>query len=298
MNKKKLISSEKDEELRKRFKKTKLKDKIYKIIGILTLIISVFMFYKGNGFAGSILLLVGLIGCLLASLLNKSHFKNALSVDLIPGAFKSIFDNFDYRPKGCIDKDIISSTDMGFPFSTGTIDIVKGDDFVKGSYHGVEFEACNVDLQRRDTSDTAEYNDDSLFIGQWIVCDFKKRLSADVILSKNKKNVRIRNGNIETDNDEFNEYYSVYSDNAEEVLHLLTPHMMKFIVSMDKNAWGDTYFHFLKNGKVHVAIESNRDLFELDKIAHQDYDRLTEQIKEEVRYIAFLINKLKHSLFN
>ena len=201
MSKKNILDPEKDRELRKRFKITKAKDKTFKIIGILMALLSIFMFYKGNGFTGSILLIVGLIGCLLASLKNKSHFKTALSVDLIPNAFRNIFDDFDYQPKGCIEKEIIKNTDMGFPFSMSSIDVINGDDFVRGSYNGVDFEVSNIQLQRRDTSDIAEYNDDSLFNGQWISCDFKKSFTVDAVFSKNRPGAVTRSGRIKTDSD-------------------------------------------------------------------------------------------------
>ena len=55
--------------------------------------------------------------------------------------------------------------------------------------------------------------------------------------------------------------------------------MMEFIISMDKKADGDTYFHFQKDGKVHIAINSNRNLFEPGKMRRQGYDSMVKTSK-------------------
>ena len=131
------------------------------------------------------------------------------------------------------------------------------------------------------------------FKGSWLICDFKKRLSADVIVSENKKQKKPSKNTILTDNEAFNNKYTVRSENPEEAFYVLTPHMMEFMLKMDEKADGKTYFHFKREGKVHIAIDSDRDLFEVNKVQSQDYDALKQQIKDEVQYIVDMIDALQ-----
>ena len=272
-----------------------------KLIGIAGVILALLLVWIGQFkiysptviFLGKALLIVAIVAGVLISAKGKKLLKSELSEGIIPEALGEVFQNVQYFPKKYIDIETVKKTDMGFPISS--FDYVEGSDLIQGTYKDVPFTASDLQL-RVDSIDSQENPQAyTVFRGTWLTCDFKKRLSADVIISENKKQKKPSKHTILTDNDAFNVKYTIKSDNPEEVFYILTPHMMEFILAMDEKADGMTYFHFERNGKVHIAIDSGRDLFEIGKASAQSYEGLKQQIKDEVQYIVSLIDELKLS---
>ena len=127
--------------------------------------------------------------------------------------------------------------------------------------------------------------------------DFGKELSADLLVSKARKKVPLlgkrRKNKVESENAEFNKEFSIYSDSAHDAFYVLTPHMMEYIMEMNKKSQGNSYLRFQKDGKVHIAIDSGRDSFELGSVKKINVQELREQFIEEIRYITDLIDELR-----
>ena len=68
--------------------------------------------------------------------------------------------------------------------------------------------------------------------------------------------------------------------------------MMEHILTMDQRAGGDIYLHFLKEGKVHVAVNSGRDHFEAGSLEYVKVSELLRRFRDEVWYVTDLIDTL------
>ena len=262
------------------------------IAGAVVSWMGLFTFYsKGVMYLGVGIFLVAVVKGILMDNKGKALVKEKMSETVIPDALGEVFQNVQYFPKKLISREIIEKTDMGFPFRS--FEGVFGSDLIRAKYKDVSIEMSDVYIYDETTDSEGNTSMYKKFKGSWLICDFKKRLSADVIVSENKKQKKPSKHTLLTDNDAFNNKYTVRSENPEEAFYVLTPHMMEFMLQMDEKADGKTYFHFKREGKVHIAIDSDRDLFEVNKVQSQDYDALKQQIKDEVQYIVDMIDALQ-----
>lgn len=55
----------------------------------------------------------------------------------------------------------------------------------------------------------------------------------------------------------------VTTNNAQEAYYILTPHMMEYILTMADKSGSEVYMSFLRDGKMQIAVRTNRDFFEL-----------------------------------
>ena len=209
----------------------------------------------------------------------RGEMRNYLGGTVIPVVLSQVFEDLEYEKNGYIDGGLIKSVDMSFPFR---FDDVIGSDHVRGTYRGVHVELSDIRLMTvstytatdKDGNPRTEEKRKTVFQGQWLILDFHKELSADLCVFEGG---RKRSGQIETESAAFNE---------------LTPHMMEHILTMDQRAGGDIYLHFLKEGKVHVAVNSGRDHFEVGSLEYVKVSELLQRFRDETRYITELIDAL------
>ncbi len=241
--------------------------------------------------AGIIIIAVGMMMRSAAATAIKEYMTQEA---LLP-ALQANFDNVDYRPYERIPDDVIRNTDLGFNFH---IDIIEGNDYVKASYHGVNFELSDITLKtiEHDTDSDGHRTEREVehFKGMWLICDFAKGLSADIRL-REREGVfdKFAKGSIQTESDSFNKQFVIHSDNDHDVFYVLTPHMMEYIQKMDAKANGRTYMRFHKEGKVTVALSTGRDAFEVKSISKATVEDLRVQFTDEVQYIKELIDELR-----
>ena len=69
---------------------------------------------------------------------------------------------------------------------------------------------------------------------------------------------------METENLAFNEQFQILTNDAHSAFYTLTPHFMEHILSADNMANGRTMLCFDED-RVHIAIDNNRDSFEIKK---------------------------------
>ena len=205
------------------------------------------------------------------------------------------FGKVEYEPFRHISEETAQSAGMLFPFG---FNVVNGSDRIKAVYHGLNIELSDVELvERTDYYDeeTSEWKhtDKKVFSGQWLVCDFGKELSADLRLAESAKlNRRERANTITTDNEAFNRRFVVRSENEHEAFYILTPHMMEYILSMAQKSGGEVYMSFLRGGKLHVALASGRDLFELGS-GKVNTALLRQKFAGEIRWFTGLLDELR-----
>ena len=133
----------------------------------------------------------------------------------------------------------------------------------------------------------------TVFKGQWLTCDFGKELAGEVYLSERTPKTRRKlKSNITMDNEQFDKRFCVRADDPQEAYYLLTPHMMEYITAMADKSGGTVYLSFLRSGKLHVAVQTGRDFFELGK-SNANVGELRQKFLGELRWFTDLVDTLR-----
>ena len=222
---------------------------------------------------------------------NRSRLKKLLSDDVISGVIKAVLgDAAEYNPWGKI-----KPGSMVLPFS---YNCTEGSDHIQAVYHGLNMELGDIELID-ETEDTdietgqTEKTRNTQFKGQWLTCDFGKELAGEVYISeRTKKTRRSLKSNVTMDNEQFDKRFCVRADDPQEAYYLLTPHMMEYITAMADKSGGTVYLSFLRSGKLHVAVQTGRDFFELGK-CNANVGELRQKFLGELRWFTDLVDTLR-----
>ncbi len=222
---------------------------------------------------------------------NRSRLKKLLSDDVISGVIKAVLgDAAEYNPWGKI-----KPGSMVLPFS---YNCTEGSDHIQAVYHGLNMELGDIELID-ETEDTdietgqTEKTRNTQFKGQWLTCDFGKELACEVYLSERTPKTRRKlKSNITMDNEQFDKRFCVRADDPQEAYYLLTPHMMEYITAMADKSGGTVYLSFLRSGKLHVAVQTGRDFFELGK-SNANVGELRQKFLGELRWFTDLVDTLR-----
>lgn len=270
------------------------------VIGLLIMALAILLMGDTDGgflySAGVVVIVIGggvLCTGLIALKEYKNHIKEQLSRTVVPQVLSEVFDEVEYDAYRHISPEVIYASGA-FPFG---FDKASGGDYIKASYRGVGLELCDLMLEEevRTTSTDSDGNSTSdtsnriVFVGQWLILDFHKELSADLGVYEG---LRKRYDQIETENAEFNKRYGISCDSVHDAFYILTPNMMEHIMAMDRRAGGKVYLRFLREGKIHVAVNSRRDHFEVGSLNDADLPSLRMKFRGEVRYVTELIDAL------
>lgn len=264
---------------------------IVMVIGIILMIIGIIGFMIP-------LIVAGLVIAIIAGVIRngrKSTIKKQLSDNLVKSALEDVFDNVVYEPFKAMPSSLVWESDMMLPVSFNT---VEGSDHIKASYKGLDIEMGDVSLVDsgeiyNDETQMYEKVESTVFRGQWLVCDFGRELVSDVKLAARSRADRaLKKASIKTENEEFNKRFTIVSDNEQEAFYILTPHMMEYIMSMADKGGGEVYMSFLRKGKLHIAVKTNRDFFEMGS-GFPDAAALRRKFTGEIRYFTDLIDELK-----
>ena len=222
---------------------------------------------------------------------NNSKLKKLLSDDVVIGVLKeALGDTVVYSPLGTI-----SPGPMVFPFS---YNCVEGSDHIKAVYHGLNIELGDISLideSEFTDNETGQTEKQSLlyFKGQWLTCDFGKELAGEVYISERaKRKRRGMKSDVSMDNEQFDTRFCVRANNPQEAFYILTPHMMEYITAMADKSGGLVYMSFLRSGKMHVAVQTGRDFFELGK-TNTDAETLHQKFLGELRWFTDIVDTLR-----
>ena len=250
----------------------------------------ILMFYLKKIPLGIFFLVVLLVG---GYLWGKSAgvAKKLLSDNIVSSVLKEVLgDAVEYNPWGKI-----NPGSMVFPFSYNS---ANGSDHIKAVYNGVNMELGDIELidetenYDHETGQT-ETNRATVFKGQWLTCDFGKELAGEVYISeRSKKTRRSLKSNVTMDNEEFSHRFCVRADDSQEAYYILTPHMMEYITSIADNSGGIVYLSFLREGKLHVAVQTGRDFFELGK-TDTNVEELHRKFLGELRWFTDIVDTLR-----
>ena len=233
---------------------------------------------------------------------RTESLKKLLSDNIVSGVLNEVFENVEYNAFGRIPSAQVKDAGMVFPFE---YDSVRGSDYIKGTYKGLNVELSDVELCHvvsHYDEEMQQWRDEEqkVFMGQWLICDFGKELSGEVHLSANAKALRKqrRDDSVEMENPAFNDRFLVTAADAQEAYYLLTPHMMEYILTAAGKAGGEVYMAFLRGGRLHIAVKTGRDFFELGK-SQANADGLRQKFLGELCWFTDIIEalRLENSLY-
>lgn len=256
--------------------------------------VTLICFFVGNFW----LILCGIVIAAIGAYMEGKHrsvIKKKLSEEVVTNTLKEVFDNVEYKPFSFIPSSAIQDAGMTFPFF---YDTVKGSDYVKADYKGLPIELSDIELYRveeyEEENGTRTERRETVFQGQWLICDFGKELSGEVHLSARSKKLfkNSKQNGIRMDNEAFNERFLVLAKEEQEAFYILTPHMMDYILTMADKSGEAVYMSFLRGGKLHIAVYSGRDFFELGK-GNVDITALHNKFLSEIRWFTDIIDELQ-----
>ncbi|MCD8090416.1 MAG: DUF3137 domain-containing protein [Clostridiales bacterium] len=279
----------------------------YAVIG-LGLIICVFGFFMRTASSSAVFDIFNYSGLLSAFLgiayvkYVQKKIKLAVSENIMPEILNSFFDKWEYHPDKRLPDSIVKNVDLEIPSYSD----VTGSDYIRAVDKGINIEMSYIEFtyertktsvnSRRET--ITEVYDISVFKGQWIVCDFKKELSADLLLREKRPGEntlgKIFKGKeaVQTENEAFNKKFVIRTPDPHTAFYVLTPHMMEYIMAADKKAGGELHMRFC-GSRVHIAVNSGRDAFELTNRETKNLDKVRADFAADLRYITDIIDELR-----
>lgn len=280
-----------NEQLESQLKSLRVKATITMILTYAAVMgIIIMWFFMDNLVLGLVFLVIAMVFAYFSSK-SSSTLKKLLSDNIISSVLKeALGDSVEYNPWGKL-----NPGSMAFPFDYNK---VEGSDHIKEVYNGLNIELGDIELinevETIDADGNTEKNSSTNFKGQWLICDFGKELSGEVRLSANDKKLRKqhKNDSVEMENETFNNRFLVTANDAQEAYYILTPHMMEYILTMADKSGGEVYMSFQRDGKLHVAVKTGRDFFELGK-SNAHVEGLRQKFLGELRWFTDMVDTLR-----
>ncbi len=295
------LSDEEINAILKKNNKTNIKGRIWNILGFITLAYFIYVIFTADGYMNTgelngyeimltcVYILFFCLGIHFTCEADSSAKENA-AVPIILTILKEAFENVKYDPQKFLEVKLLQKANI-FKF-----DEVSGSDYVQATYKGVNIKMSDIEISSATDVAFSKGNlagsEELHFSGLWIVCDFHKKLSTELTLFERRGIGKLFTfGSTQTEYSDFNKKFYISTQNQHEAFYILTPHMMEYIIKMDKKADGDTYMSFLQEGKVHIAINSGMNAFELANLS-TNANELRERFRNEILYVTDLIDEL------
>lgn len=226
---------------------------------------------------------------------SSSELKKMLGQNITKPILEGIFQVIDYSPESGISVDLIRSSNLIHHWDT-----YSGSDFLQGKYKGIDVLYSDIHLQEKieetDEDGKTQTRYETRFKGQWLICDFHKELAAYLQIRENRehrifKGYKKSKSDIQTENPEFNEKFQILTSDGYTAFYVLTPHFMEHIISTDTFAKAQSFFCF-RDDKVHIALNSGRDSFELKGIRVNDLEEIRRDFRRELIHMTGIIDEL------
>lgn len=180
----------------------------------------------------------------------------------------------------------------------------ESEDHLSGMYKGVHFEQADVHswtyYRKREHNQIETY-----FYGRMFIFDLPihgiqsiKILNKLPLDAKNDRRIRnAENKRVEMESMQFNEAFSVYSEDAHEAFYILTPQMMERLMQMfhryckiNEYAFHNISFHF-KGSKLYFTMECDNKAFDAGKFPIS-YPDEKKKLEGDIQVIIDLIEAL------
>lgn len=253
-----------------------LRKKVIFIEAILVLIVLVLMYFmfESSSIDLNTLLFVGFGYFAIAGIIYKLLIKGYASdfkFRVIAPLIKEIDINLKYTPSLHINEVLYTYSGI----FTSSPDRVSGNDLVKGKIDGIPIEFSDFHAEQKHKDSKGRTSWSTQFQGLFLVSEFPKHFKGktvilpdtaqstfgDFIGSFLQSNNFSRNDLVKMDNVAFEKEFVVYGTDQIEARYILSHTLMEKILSFKKRSEHPVNLSF-RGGKIYMAIEYNKDLFE------------------------------------
>lgn len=242
---------------------------------------------------------VGAVYCLLYSIGAQGGIKRLLGENIVQDALGEALEDLRYRYGSRVAGSDIEASGL-FPGWTE----ITGSDLAEGKYRGHAVALSDIKLVkvifRARINGSVRRKRETLFRGQWLVFELGRALPAAVRvaekagrmgLTSTRKRLTAKS-DVETENAAFNERFRVETEDPHTAFYVLTPHFIEYILAADAAATARTCLCFT-GSRVHIALDNNRDLFEIGSRAElRDIAGLRGRIRGEIGYLTGILDEL------
>lgn len=186
---------------------------------------------------------------------NKSttEYTNHFKENVIKKVINS-FGDYSYIPNGSIARPDYDSANFGESY-----DIYESEDLIVGSIGNNKVNIAEIKLINEHTDDDGHTSYYTKYNGLFSRVTLSKQINADIYILDRKKNFtrdyRFDYIKVNTDSEEFNKYFSLYSNNDVVALQLLTTDIMQKLVEL-KKAIGISFEVIFKNNSIYFRFET------------------------------------------
>ncbi len=250
----------------------KLKSRIIKI-GVIYTIIFIIIAYLISSLSvelnGFIIFVYFVVGAIIYKLLIKDYTAD-FKQNIIKPLIYAIESTLRYESTSHVSSHLFNRSDL---FSHP--DRITGNDFVKGKLEDINIEFSDIHAEKRHKDSKGRESWSTIFQGLFIVAEFNKNFDGKTIILPDtaqstfgnliggwlqSKNIT-RDELIKMDDVEFEKEFVVYGSDQIEARYILSPALMKKILTLQERSKHPIYISFIRN-HIHIAIYYNKDLFE------------------------------------
>lgn len=220
----------------------------------------------------------------------EKQYKDVL---VIPSLAK-YFDKYTYRPEGTISSADIMGLNI-WDKKFGEYDM-KSEDLLTGTYKDVYYEQVDLGVSVRKSSREKPY---SAFNGSVFKIRFNKRISGKLVLTTNPIfDPFSANGlsPIKTENEYFNNRFSIFSEDGHDAFYVLTPHFMecvlKLLDSMPRYRGLRPRMTMVFGGNTMTILRNNVRMFEVPVGKELDFFKEQEHIVKDMEQMLEIVDVL------
>lgn len=250
-------------------------------------------FMASPGF-GMILFITGAIALMVVQATYGKQYRLKFKEYVCKQVIEELFEVEEYRPERGFSEEVVERTYFvphGNRFSS--------DDYLRGSYHGCEFERSDVCVKdvRSDGKTTTTV---TLFEGSWTVFSLPKKISSYLLLREKEFLSGGKPGGIfssapkttkvKFEDVVFNERFDVYAEDEHDAFYLLTPSFMERIKRMEEQNEGRMILGIIDQ-KVHILFDTRKNALEAP-IMQEVNEATTAAMRAELYQIVDIMNGL------
>lgn len=237
-----------------------------------------------------VIIIVGVLSC------RKEYnaYKSAYKEYFVRTSLEKTFSDLVYHETSAIDAPAYGFIRRG--------DIYHSNDFVSGTYHGINFSQADVHIQDEYTDSDGDTHTVTVFRGRYMIFDFNRNFEDRMqIVSRKFRVARIkRSGKLfhktkkhQVESTTFNENFKIYGEDGQEVFYILDPAFIDRIEKLYAELKCPIMLGF-DNQKIHIAIDNHGDSFEPPSSGKPiDEAKEIAKVSHEISLITSFVDDLR-----
>jgi hypothetical protein len=205
-------------------------------------------------------------------------YNEMYKTQFLPSILKDNFQEFySFEPQNGLSKEIVIKSDI-FP---GFARIITND-YLRAKLDDVKFEFCDIELK----SENRDGEQTTCFWGIFIVTEFDHFVDTPIYVISGAGM-----GNVTTESEIFNRYFSVHCEKSVDALRILTPQVMDNILKLKELCKKDIRIGF-SDDKIYFNLNDWRNRFEIGNSMDKPIIEARKEIDEDILLIKKILELL------